>query len=116
MPTPIEKLQNEIAEEGSFIYTLRIDLEWDWKAFRRLTRVLYDVAEANRGNQKVDLSVAHAFWFFDTWVRDHTSHPNFPRPEYGYEDAIMLLDHLAYFFFMGESPFKDDTLKKLSYA
>ena len=101
------------AEEGSFLLQARCRLEWDWDAFRRLTSAMYDVADEVKGQPSVETWIAQGFWFCDTWIRDHTSHPNFPRPpEEAYRDALALLGDLAYFLFMGESPYKDDTLRK----
>jgi hypothetical protein len=38
------------AEEGSFLLQARVQLKWDWDAFRRLTSAMYDVAEEVKGN------------------------------------------------------------------
>ena len=101
------------AEEGSFLIQARCRLVWDWDAFRRLTSAMYDVAEEVKGQPSIETWIAEGFWFCDTWIREHTSHPNFPRPpEEAYRDALALLDELAYFLFMAQSPFKGDTLRK----
>src|SRR5213592_3958868 len=112
--TPRQILKREFeAEKGSFILQARSRYEWDWDAFRRLTSAMYDVADEVKGQPSVETWIAQGFWFCDTWIRDHTSHPNFPRPpEEAYRDALALLDELAYFLFMGQSPFQGDTLRK----
>jgi hypothetical protein len=101
------------AEEGSFLIQARVRLEWDWDAFRRLTGAMYDVAEEVKGRPSIETWIAEGFWFCDTWIRDHTSHPNFPRPpEEAYRDALALLGQLASFLFTGQSPYKGDELRK----
>jgi len=101
------------AEEGSFLVQARCKLSWDWDAFRRLTSAMYDVADEARGQPSIETWIAHGFWFCDTWIPDWTSHPNFPRPsEEAYRHAIELIHNLAYFLFIGESPYKNDTLRR----
>jgi tetratricopeptide (TPR) repeat protein len=101
------------AEEGSFLIQARVRLEWDWDAFRRLTGAMYDVADEVKGQPSIETWIAEGFWFCDTWIRDHTSHPNFPRPQDdAYRDALALLSGLASFLFTGLNPYKDDTLRK----
>jgi hypothetical protein len=112
--TPREILRREFdAEEGSFLIQARCHANWDWDAFRRLTSAMYDVADEVRGQPSIETWIAQGFWFCDTWIRAHTSHPNFPRPpEEAYQDALELLDNLAYFLFTGLNPYNDDTLRK----
>jgi len=101
------------AEEGSFLIQARVWLNWDWEAFRRLTSAMYDVADEVKGQPSIETWIAEGFWYCDTFIRDWTSHPNFPRPpENVYRDALLLLSELATFLFTGQSPFKDDTLRK----
>ena len=98
------------ADEGSFLIRVRCRLEWDWDAFRRLTSAMYDVADAAKGQPSIETWIAEGFWYCDTFIRDWTSHPNFPRPpEKAYQDALELLNHLASFLFTGLNPYKDDT-------
>jgi hypothetical protein len=112
--SPREILRREFdAEEGSFLLQARCRLIWDWDAFRRLTSAMYDVANEVRGKPEIETWIAEGFWYCDTFIRDWTSHPNFPRPpEDAYRDAIELVHHLAALLFFGESPYKDDTLRK----
>lgn len=101
------------AEEGSFLLQARVSLKWNWDAFRRLTNAMYEVADEAKGQPSVETWIAQGFWYCDTFIRDWTSHPNFPRPpEDAYQDAIELVHNLATFLFLGESPYKDDTLRK----
>ena len=111
-----EVLKKEFeGEEGSFILKLRCELNWDKNAFSSLASSMCDVAEKYKGKQSIPTWIAHGFWFFDTWVKEWTSHPDFPRPEKEYyENSIELIHDLAYYLFIGESPYEDDTLKKLS--
>ena len=100
-------------EEGSFLLQARSRFIWDWDAFRRLTGAMYDVAEEAKGQSSIETWIAEGFWFCDTWIRAHTSHPNFPRPpEDVYQDALKLLNDLASFLFTGQSPYNNDTLRK----
>ena len=113
--SPRDILRREFnAEEGSFLIQVRCRLEWDWDAFRRLTSAMFDVAEEVKGQPpSIETWIAEGFWFCDTWIRDHTSHPNFSRPpEDAYHDALALLSDLASFLFTGRSPYKDDALRK----
>src|SRR5580765_6679634 len=99
--TSREILRSEFeAGSGSFLLQARSRYTWDWDAFHRLTSAMYDVADEVKGQSSIETWIAHGFWFCDTWIRDHTSHPCFPRPpEAAYRDALALLDHLAYFLF-----------------
>lgn len=100
------------AEDGSFLIIARCELRWDQEAFRRLTSAMYDVADEVRGKPVIESWIAEGFWFCDTWIREHTSHPNFPRPpQQEYDDAIELIHNLAWFLFTGENPFQDDALR-----
>lgn len=111
--TPREILRRELdAEEGSFLLQARSRYVWDWDAFRRLTSAMYDIADEVKGQPSIETWIAQGFWFCDTWIRDHTSHPDFPRPpEEAHQEALELLDALAYFLFMGESPYEADVLR-----
>jgi hypothetical protein len=101
------------AEEGSFLLQARCDLKWDWEAFRRLTSAMYDVADEAKGQASLETWIANGFWCCDTWIRDWTGHPDFPRPpEDAYRDALDIVHDLAYLLFIGESPYQDDTLRE----
>jgi tetratricopeptide (TPR) repeat protein len=113
--SPRDILRREFyAEEGSFLIQVRSRLEWNWDAFRRLTSAMYDVAEEAKGRPSIETWIAEGFWYCDTFIRDWTSQPNFPRPsEEAYRDALELLSNLASFLFTGLNPYKDkNTLHK----
>jgi len=53
--------------------------------------------------------IAQGFWYLDGFVRDWSSHANFPRehdPMY-YQAAFARLHDLAHYLFFGESPYQD---------
>jgi len=112
--SPREILKSEFdAEEGSFLIQARVRLKWDWDAFRRMTSAMYDVADEVKGQPSLETWIAEGFWYCDTFIRDWTSHPNFPRPpEEAYRDALELLSNLASLLFTGLNPYKDDILRK----
>jgi hypothetical protein len=114
MSMPEDILRSEFeGADGSFLTTARCELRWDASAFRRLTTAMFDVAAERRGAESVEHWIAQGFWFCDTWVCEWTSHPDFPKPEKAYyEDSLRLLHDLAYFFFIGQSPYEDDTLER----
>jgi hypothetical protein len=59
----------------------------------------------------LDRWMAEGFWYVPSFVRDWTTHPNFPRihnAEY-YQKAYQRLDDLAYWFFFGESPYLNES-------
>jgi hypothetical protein len=72
-----------------------------------------DVSDESRNKSLIATWTANGFWFCDTWIKEWTSHPNFPRPpEDAYRDAIELIHDLSYFLFYGESPYADDPPRK----
>ncbi|KAM3091698.1 hypothetical protein ACKFKF_32730 [Phormidesmis sp. 146-12] len=98
------------AEEGSFLIQLRPDLTWNKAAFARLTLVMQACCEEYSQTATLDRWIAQGFWYIPSFVRDWTTHPNFPQihtPEY-YEQSYQELDDLAYWFFMGESLYNND--------
>ncbi|SBT45424.1 hypothetical protein [Micromonospora auratinigra] len=92
------------AEEGSFLLTVRCDLRWDRAAFSRLERAMRAACQAYADRDRLDRWLAEGFFSVATWVRDHTSHPDFPRPlpESYYEACLERLWELADWFFRGE--------------
>lgn len=114
--TSFDRLRREFdAEESTFLHTVRCKILWDPEAFRSLTAAMYDVAAEVHGNPTIEKWIAEGFWFCDTWIREWTSHPNFPRAcDREYEASLELIHDLAWFLFMGESPYQDDTLLKLA--
>jgi hypothetical protein len=116
--TPRETLRHQFdAEDGSFQLLLRCELRWDWAAFQTLTTAMHDVADEVRGQVTIESWIANGFWYADTWIRSWTGHPNFPRPDQPrYDEALTLLSDLAFFLFMGDSPYSDDTLRVHAYG
>lgn len=114
--TPEQILKSEFdGERGSFLLTARCELSWDRDAFRRLTSAMYDVAERTHQEKAIPQWIAHGFWFCDTWIKQWTSPPDFPRPdEVYYQESCELIHDLSCFLFLGESPYEDDTLHELA--
>ncbi len=109
METFITILKNEFAAgEGSFLIKLRPNLEWDKAAFNRLTSAMKLCAESKSSDTKLERWVAEGFWFVPRFVREWATHPNFPKVHAAdyYEKAFSRLDDLAYWYFMGQSPYK----------
>ncbi|MDR3456720.1 MAG: hypothetical protein P4N60_04700 [Verrucomicrobiae bacterium] len=105
-------LKNEFeAGEGSFLIKLRPGLEWDKAAFNRLTSTMKHCAESTFNEPKLERWVAEGFWNVSWFVRSWATHPNFPKvysTEY-YNKAFTRLDDLAYWYFMGYSPYQNET-------
>jgi hypothetical protein len=95
-------------EEGSFMLRLRCELEWDKVAFSRLVRAMERCAVDNSGRQSLERWIAEGFWSLEDFLPEWTSHPNFPRPhgESYYQAAHQRLRDLAYWLFVGESPYE----------
>lgn len=105
----LEILEHELnAGDGSFLIKLRCDLEWDRAAFTRLTDAMKQCCEELAGAEVIDRWLAGGFWYLSFFVKDWTTHPNFPKkePDDYYAKAYERLDSLAYWFFMGESPYE----------
>jgi hypothetical protein len=95
------------AEDGSFLIQLRCDLVWDKTAFSRLVDVMHSYVSQTCDEPRVERWIANGFWYLETFVRDWTQHPSFPRvyaAEY-YESAYQRLHDLAYWLFDGKSPY-----------
>jgi hypothetical protein len=105
-------LRNEFeAGEGSFLIQLRPHLVWDQTSFTRLILAMQRCCEEFSGAENLDRWMAQGFWYVPSAVRDWTMHENFPRlhpPDY-YDKAYRRLDDLAYWFFLGESPYVNGT-------
>jgi hypothetical protein len=102
-------LKNEFdAGEGSFLIKLRPNLEWDKAAFNRLTSAMKLCAESKSSDPKLERWVAEGFWFVPRFVREWATHPNFQKVHAAdyYERAFTRLDDLAYWYFMGRSPYE----------
>ena len=107
MENYLDILEQEFkAEDDSFLDQLRNDLKWDEIAFSRLVEAMISHCEKHSQDKKVERWIAEGFWFIPTFVRDWSSHENFPRlfPDKYYIKACNLLDELAFWFFMGTNP------------
>ena len=95
-------------EEGSFLLALRIALEWDREAFSRLVVAMERYARAREGHPTLERWAAEGFWYLEGFVPEWSSHPSFPRPhgEDYYQAAYRRLHDLAYWLFLGESPYQ----------
>jgi hypothetical protein len=98
------------AEEDSFLTQLRCNFYWDKNAFGRLTNAMKICCENYDKKELLERWMAEGFWFVQYFVKSHTSHPDFPKPyaPVYYEKAYERLDDLAYWFFLGQSPYLDE--------
>ena len=107
-------LRNEFeAGEGSLLIKIRGDLAWDVDAYNRLTAAMEACCRAKIGEEQVDRWVAEGFWYMSWFVKNWTTHPNFPRrrPSEYYEAAYEYLDGLAYWFFVDDPTWNDAGLQ-----
>ena len=101
-------LKNEFdAEDNSFLIQLRCDFRWDRIAFSRLVDSMKACCENNAESGNLERWLAAGFWYLQDFVKEHTSHQDFYKPysQNYYEWAYKRLDDLAYWFFLGESPY-----------
>ncbi len=101
------------AKEGTFLFKLRCELDWDVHAFDRVMAAMEACCRATVSEARVERWVAEGFWYLSWFVKDWTTHPNFPRPHGGeyYQAAYEYLDGLAYWFFFDDSPWTDDGVR-----
>jgi hypothetical protein len=108
----LEALRREFsAEDGTFMLRIRVDLVWDRDAFSRLATTMQRYCEQHAKEETCERWVAFGFWYLSWFVQSWTTHPNFPRPgppEY-YDMAYERLSDLAYWCFLGESPYLPGT-------
>ena len=78
------------AEKGSFLILARIELSWDWDAFRRLTSAMYDVADEVKGRPSVETWIAQGFWFCNDAALHHPSYV-LMEPAQGKQKGISLV-------------------------
>lgn len=99
--TPIDRLQHEF-EEGAFLLQLRCDLRWDRDAFRTLVDTMEDYLRSERDHESIPRWVAFGFWHLDWFVKQWSSHENFPRayPHAYYASAWERLNSLAFQLFL----------------
>jgi hypothetical protein len=97
------------AEEGSFLLKMRCELAWDVDVFERVSSAMASCCRAKEGDGLIERWISEGFWYYSWAVKDWTTHPNFPRyhvAEY-YQAAYEYLNDLAFWFFVGESPWTD---------
>ncbi len=97
-------------EPGSFLLHLRVDLYWDKAGFNRVTSAMHTLVCLRDGAEPIPRWIAEGFWFLDSFVREWSTHANFPR-QYEltyYNDAYERLHDLAYWLFMGFSPYEGE--------
>ena len=94
------------AEDGSFLIRLRADLDWDRAAFTRLERSMRAVCLSVQDDAVLERRLAEGFFVVSRFVRDWSTHENFPRPEPAYHAACLeRLDDLAGWYFSGRHPY-----------
>lgn len=92
--------------DDSFIFQLRGDFVWDRDAFSRLIEAMKKVCEEHESVTSIEKWIASVYWRMAMFVKDHTLHPEFPRPyssEY-YEKAFLLIEELSTWLFVGDCP------------
>ena len=102
-----------MAVQGSFLLQIRCELTWDVDAFDRLVAAMENCRRAKTGDELIERWVAEGFWYLSWFVKDWTTHPNFPRQrvEGYYQAAYEYLDGLALGFFLDESSWTDDGIQ-----
>jgi hypothetical protein len=92
------------ADQGTFLGSLRGEgIEWDKAAFSRFEKAMRWACGHFQEEDRLDRWMADGFHYASWFVRDWTSHPNFPRPEpeHYYNDCIQRIGDLADWFFRG---------------
>ncbi|GAA5192026.1 hypothetical protein GCM10023322_50720 [Rugosimonospora acidiphila] len=78
------------AREGSFQHWPRPELVWDRDAFTRLERAMRAVCERAQDDDTLERWMAEEFHYVPRFVRDWTTHPNFPRPGAAWRFALQV--------------------------
>ncbi|MEI7685173.1 MAG: hypothetical protein WCL32_09110 [Planctomycetota bacterium] len=102
------------AQDGSFLIQLRPNLIWDKEAFSTLAAAMETCCKQCEQQETLDRWMVEGFWYMSWFVREWTSHPNFPRPlplQY-YEQSLRRLEALSYWYFSGCSPYQGDDSRK----
>lgn len=92
------------AGQGTFLPGLRGEgPEWDKAAFSRFEKAMRWACEHFQDDDQLDRWMAGGFYHTSWFVREQTSHPNFPRPEpeQYYNDCIQRIGDFADWFFRG---------------
>ncbi|MFI6758293.1 hypothetical protein ACIBF5_04005 [Micromonospora sp. NPDC050417] len=106
----LEVLRREFAsEDGTFMLALYAERRWDCQAFTRLEQAMRSVAMEYADRDQLDRWLAEGYFHLSTWVRDHTSHPDFPRPmpDSYYDACVDRLWELADWYFRGEHIYQE---------
>jgi hypothetical protein len=100
-------------DEGSFLLQLRCELVWDKERFLDLVTVMQRYLETRQNTEHIERWIAEGFWFLSHFVKEWSSHENFPRPHSAdyYDRAYGRLHDLSYWCFVGESPYESATLE-----
>ena len=103
----LRALRNEFeGSDSSFLIQIRSELHWNKASFSHLIQVMQRCCEDYSNSATLERWMAVGFWYVPFFVRDWTTHPDFPRQHEAkyYQIAYQRLDDLAYWFFIGESP------------
>ena len=96
--------------ENSFLLKLRPNMIWDKDSFLELVTAMQICCENYKSKDTIEKWIANGFWYVPQFIRDWTSHPNFPKiySSRYYEKAYNLLDDLASYFFLAAHPRIDE--------
>lgn len=111
-PEDEQTLRNEFeGHEGSFLLTLRVNLQWDRQAFKRLCLTMLKAVAHYQGREELPRWVCEGFWFCHTFTSEWTQHESFPRPDAPYhQNCLEILYDLAYSLFFNESPLQEGAM------
>jgi hypothetical protein len=92
--------------ENVFLLELRPNMNWKKDCFHQLVREMYQCCEKYESKETLEKWIAEGFWYLSTFVKDWTTHPNFPKQHSNdyYEKSYILLEELAFYFFTGGHP------------
>lgn len=92
--------------EDTFLIQVRAKLKWDKELFLILVAEMQNCCQRYESKDLIEKWIAEGFWYIPQFVRDWTTHPNFPKQysEEYYEKAFSLLDDLAFYFFTSSNP------------
>jgi hypothetical protein len=99
------------AEEGeehdcSFLLQLHCGSGWDWVAFERLFFAMRVCCKAYENREHLERWIAEGFWYL-SWFPRAQIERGFPNNTGRYENALINLEHLAFWLFTGDT--REDT-------